>query len=104
MFKFFQKFKPNSLFKLFEMENKPTAVQSPVKTKIYDNEENESIAVKKQKLNQEESESATSTEVLTKSDTSVQLIKKRKYALLIGYSGEGYFGLQRHDKRKFYLK
>jgi hypothetical protein len=104
MLKFFQKFKPNSLFKLFEMENKPTAVQSPVKTKINDYEENESIAIKKQKLNQEESESTTNSEVLTKSDTSVQLIKKRKYALLVGYSGEGYFGLQRYDKIMFHFK
>jgi hypothetical protein len=104
MLKFFQKFKPNSLFKLFEMENKPTAVQSSVKTKINDYEENESIAIKKQKLNQEESESTTNSEVLTKSDTSVQLIKKRKYALLVGYSGEGYFGLQRYDKIMFHFK
>lgn len=56
-------------------------------------DENDEVAVKKQKLNDENQKNQTQPE--TQTNTDEQKIKKRKYALLIGYSGEGYYGLQR---------
>ena len=47
-------------------------------------EEGESVS-KKQKLNHDE-----------ESKNEEKLVKKRKYAILIGYQGSGYFGLQRY--------
>lgn len=61
------------------------------------NSDDAQVANKKIKLDQEqvvdnlnELENTTADESNKKSG-----IKKRKYALLIGYCGEGYFGLQR---------
>ena len=48
--------------------------------------------IKKQKIQPIDKVSDYKIEEITIENTKV---KKRKYALLIGYSGEGYFGLQR---------
>ena len=56
-----------------------TITEQVVEKRPEDDSVNEQSSVKKQKTEQDD----------------VQKISKRKYALLIGYSGEGYFGLQR---------
>lgn len=52
---------------------------------------------KKQKIETPDTTIATTTTVGEETDSSqIKQLKKRKYALLLGYSGEGYYGLQRY--------
>jgi hypothetical protein len=86
------KFETVTNFRYLAKMSQPSATTAPavvenepaVKNERADNDENESQA-KKIKLDGNESQSADE-----------KLAKKRKYALLVGYCGEGYFGLQRY--------
>lgn len=60
-----------------------------------DDSENNPVA-KKQKLDEKE----VSTSTTNAADETKSTLKKRKYALLLGYCGEGYFGLQRYQDRQ----
>jgi hypothetical protein len=60
------------------------AENESVKNELTENDENQSQA-KKMKLAADENETADE-----------KTNKKKKYALLVGYCGEGYFGLQRY--------
>lgn len=92
MFNILKHFKIKSLI---NMETKLTTL-SPTKL-TSNNEEDETIATKRLKLTTEDEQKHESQETQQQSsEPPVSLIKKRKYALLIGYSGEGYFGLQRY--------
>jgi hypothetical protein len=79
-----------------KMENK-----TPQETTLEPEDELNST-VKKQKLEHpttatnEQAEAAAATVATEPATAETDKIKKRKYALLIGYSGEGYFGLQRY--------
>jgi hypothetical protein len=61
---------------------------------LIDKEEEDQVEslVKKQKLNDDD---------LSKIGEN-KLVKKRKYALLIGYQGSGYYGLQRNVTNRVY--
>lgn len=65
------------------------------------NEESEDNCsnAKKQKLDEPATDKAISTEA-----EPAKLLKKRKYALLLGYSGEGYYGLQRSVFASYFLR
>jgi hypothetical protein len=68
-----------------------------------DDSENNPVA-KKQKLDEKEVSTSTTNPADDENQTKSTL-KKRKYALLLGYCGEGYFGLQRYqDRQKLRLK
>lgn len=86
-----------NLSRLFKMESNLSTLTSTsiIETNLVNKrpDEEDEVAVKKQKLN-DQNESINETQSETKTDD--QKVKKRKYALLIGYSGEGYYGLQRY--------
>jgi len=60
--------------------------------------------IKKQKLSDESKTDLLKVEevVQTPEESNKSQIKKRKYALVIGYCGEGYFGLQRNPTDKLH--
>ena len=86
-----------NLSRLFKMESNLSTLTSTsiIETNLVNKrpDEEDEVAVKKQKLN-DQNESINETQTENKTDD--QKVKKRKYALLIGYSGEGYYGLQRY--------
>ena len=86
-----------NLSRLFKMESNLSTLTSTsiIETNLVNKRPDEEVevAVKKQKIN-DQNESINETQSETKTDD--QKVKKRKYALLIGYSGEGYYGLQRY--------
>ena len=96
MFNILKRFKIKSLI---NMETKLTTL-SPTKLTSNNNnneEEDETVSTKRLKLTTEDEQKHQSQDTQQQSsEPPVSLIKKRKYALLIGYSGEGYFGLQRY--------
>ena len=86
-----------NLSRLFKMESNLSTLTSTsiIETNLVNKRPDEEVevAVKKQKIN-DQNESINETQTENKTDD--QKVKKRKYALLIGYSGEGYYGLQRY--------
>ena len=78
------------------MTDTSTANLNENKTKI-DNEI-EDVANKKIKLDNSEQAAVENNE--PNNESKRPGIKKRKYALLVGYCGEGYFGLQRNSSIK----
>ena len=67
-------------------------IVSNIDKRSKEDEETEIGCSKRKKLQLIDKVSDNKIEEITKENSKV---KKRKYALLIGYSGEGYFGLQR---------
>ncbi len=70
--------------------------QTQKTTNIDQQDESVEVVKKKQKLDNDDPSLPKIDAVVPVSVEPSTLVKKRKYALLIGYSGEGYFGLQRN--------
>ena len=90
-----------------KMSSTLTDPQQTSTTNINQHDETVETAKKKQKLDDgpslptiDSSSEACVPVAPTIPVASATLVKKRKYALLIGYSGEGYFGLQRNASIK----
>lgn len=73
------------------------------KCELEQSDENETV-IKKQKLSDEPQSDLVKVEeiIQTPEESNKSQIKKRKYALVIGYCGEGYFGLQRNPTDKLH--